>query len=141
MLGGSKMDAMAGMGSRLATHENSRTPMMLYRDDDEAVEKNIHSGGMGSMSLIKPESGAFIKTPSDSMGQHNHMMNSHSRDLHVSGSAMTPKRLHFDYSTEKIDPGAGISSISTQKINITSLLNSRSTADSISCLLYTSRCV
>lgn len=63
---------------------------------------------------------------------HESMWLPTSRDLHMSGSAMTPKRLHFDCSTEKMDPGAGISSISTQKINIISLLNSKSNADSIS---------
>lgn len=88
-----------------------------------------HSGHLRTASHGAIVSGITAPSSSPCLGMTADYRN---RDLHGTESAMTPKRLHFDCSTEKIDPGAGISSISAQKINITSLLNSRSTAESIS---------
>lgn len=110
------------------SHQNER---MLRQSGHRLEGKKGNGRNIGNPGTVSHDGASGIAAPSSSPILETSSA-SRDRDLHATGSAMTPKRLHFDCSTEKIDPGAGISSISAQKINITSLLNSRSTAESIS---------
>ncbi|BAO40228.1 transcriptional regulatory protein UME6 [Kluyveromyces marxianus DMKU3-1042] len=114
-----------------ASNGNSKGNINATKTDAAAADRN---NGNTASSSSAPAQGPAVVVPSISSSVFGTQgdPNSTDRDIHAGSNAMTPRRLHFDSSTEKIDPGAGISSISAQKINITSLLNSRSTAESIS---------